>query len=228
MRLRSRQCVWLWLYGGSGMCCRGLVQIGGFASTALGTDGFWAHVGSATPTQWRITEGRVAWVVTQNAAAIGKDGFWAVMSQNLTTEQFGWIVKRLVKTVASKHGNASLCMNCYWARLGEHMPNAQWDVGFAAFLAMSHSAGNWEYFWARFRSPGLTAAISSMRTRMVDVIRACKSPNKPVGISRVVLEAHAKANPSQIALSPAMTGPRFPMCECAQAQCSCVGPWLVV
>jgi len=205
-----------------------LAQIGGFDSKALATDSFWAHVGKAKPTQWRITEGRVAWVVTQNAAAINNDSFWAVMSQNLTTEQFGWIVKRLVETVASKHGNASLGMNSYWARLGEHMPNAQWDVGFAAFLAMSHSAGNWTYFWARFRSPNWTAAISSMRTRMVDVIDACKSPNKPVGISRAVLEAHAKANPTQIALSPAMTGPGFPMCECAQAQCLCVGPGLVV
>jgi hypothetical protein len=159
-------------------------------------------------------------VVTQNAAAIGNDSFWAVMSQNLTTQQFCWIVKRLVETVASKHGNASLGTNTYWARLGEHMPNAQWDVGFTAFLAMSHSAGNWGYFWARFRSPDWTAAI----TRMVDVIAACTSPNKPVGISRAVLEAHAKANPTQIALrlSPALTGPGFPMCECAQAQCSCV------
>ena len=97
---------------------------------------------------------------------------------------------------------------------------------------MSQSAGNWSYFWARFRSPDWTAAIMiiSMRTRMVDVIDACKSPNKPVGISRAVLEAHAKANPTQIALrlSPALTGPGFPMCECAQAQCLCVGPGLVV
>jgi hypothetical protein len=205
-----------------------LAQIGGIDSTALGTDSFWAHVGSATPTQWRITEGRVAWVVTQNAAAIGNDSFWALMGQNLTTPQFCWIVKRLVETVASKHGNASLGMDCYWARLGEHMPNAQWDVGFTAFLAMSKSAANWEYFWARFRSPDWTAAISSMRARMVDVIAACTSPNKPVGISREVLRAHATANPTQIALSPALTGPGIPMCECAQAQCSCGGPWLVV
>ena len=85
-------------------------QIGGFDRKALAAGSFWAHVGSATPTQWRITEGRVAWVVTQNAAAIGKDSFWAVMSQYLTTQQFGWIVKRLGQTVDSKHagGNASL------------------------------------------------------------------------------------------------------------------------
>ncbi len=65
---------------------------------------------------------------------------------------------------------------------------------------------------------------------MVDVISACTSnnPGPPVGISRKVLKAHAKANPAQIALSPALTGPGFPMCECAQTQCSCVGPWLVV
>jgi hypothetical protein len=205
-----------------------LAQIGGFDSSALGTDSFWAHVGSASNIQWRITEGRVAWVKKKTPAAICTDGFWAVMNQNLTTKQFGWIVKRLVETVASKHGNASLGMDCYWARLGEHMPNAQWDVGFTAFLAMSKSAANWEYFWARFRSPDWTAAISSMRARMVDVIAACTSPNKPVGISREVLRAHATANPTQIALSPALTGPGIPMCECAQAQCSCDGPWLVV
>jgi hypothetical protein len=204
-----------------------LAQIGGFDSTALATNSFWAHVGKATPNEWRITEGRVAWVVTQNAAAIGNNSFWALMGQNLTTPQFCWIVKRLVETVASKHGNASLGMECYWARLGEHMPNAQWDVGFTAFLAKSHSAGTWEYFWARFRSPYWTAAISSMRTRMVDVIRACKSPNKPVGISRAVLEAHAEANPTQIALSPATAGLSIPRCECADIPCSCNGPWLV-
>ncbi len=203
------------------------LQIGGFGAPALGTDSFWAHVGSASDHQWRITEGRVAWVEKRNPAAIGNGSFWAVMSQNLSTQQFGWIVKRVRQTVASKHGNASLSKGSYWARLGEHMPNAQWDVGFTALLKMSQSAGNWSYFWARFRSPDWTAAISSMRATMVNVIAACTSPNKPVGISREVLRAHAKANPTQIALSPALTGPGFPMCECAQTQCSCVGPWLV-
>jgi hypothetical protein len=55
-----------------------------------------------------------------------------------------WIVKRLVATGDSKHGNASLSMKCFWAGLGEHMPNAEWAVGFTAFLEMSQSAANWE------------------------------------------------------------------------------------
>ena len=92
---------------------------------------------------------------------------------------------------------------------------------------MSKSAANSEFFWARFRSPDWTAAIIDMRAPMLAEITACRSNNKPVGISRKVLTAHAKANPAQIALSPALTGPGFPKCECAQIQCSCVGPWLV-
>ena len=150
------------------------------------------------------------------------------MDQNLRTEHFCWITTRVLQTATSKHGKTSLGYNCYWAKLGEHMSNAQWDEGFAAFLEMSRSAANWEYFWARFRSPNWQAAIPVMRATMVNVIAACKSPNKPVGISRAVLEAHAEANPTQIALSPALTGPGIPICEYAQAQCSCGGPWLVV
>ena len=205
-----------------------LAQIGGFDSKALSANSFWSHVGSASDNQWRVTKLRVAWVVQHNPAAIRENSFWALMSQNLSMPQFGFIAKRVVATANSKHGSGSLAMGCYWAKLGEHISNAQWDEGFAAFLQMSTSAANCDFFWARFRSPNWQAAIRGMSATMVDVIRVCKSNNKPVGISRVVLKAHAKANPSQIALSPAMTGPRFPMCECAQAQCSCVGPWLVV
>jgi hypothetical protein len=128
------------------------------------------------------------------------------MSQNLSIQQFRWIVKRLVATGDSKHGNASLSMNCFWAGLGEHMPNAEWAVGFTAFLEMS------QYFWAaaRFRSPtNWPAALSAMRVTMVGVIKTCKSNTKPVGISRAVFEAHAKANLAQIAPSQAPTGPSF-------------------
>ena len=124
--------------------------------------------------------------------------------------------------MASKHGNASLGIDCYWARLGEHMAKAQWDDGFAAFLAMSKSAANWGFFWARFRSPNWPAAVIGMRATMVAVIDA-RTSNKPVGISRKVLEAHAEANPAQIALSPALTGPSFPICKCDDIQCSCAG-----
>ncbi len=203
------------------------MQIGGFDSKALGTNCFWSHIGKATDYQWRITKGRVAWVVKLNPAATDSNSFWGVMCQNLNMPQFGWIVKRVRQTVDSKHGNASLCIDSYWARLGEHMPNAQWDDGFAAFLGLSHSAANWHYFWARFRSPDWQAALSTMRATMVAVVNACRSNNPPVGISRKVLEAHAKANSGQIALSPALTGRSFPLCECAEIQCVCNGPWLV-
>jgi hypothetical protein len=204
-----------------------LAQIGGFDSTALSTNSFWSHAGSASDNQWHVTKLRVAWVVQHNPAAIGKDGLWALMSQNLSRPQFGLVAKRVVATATSKHGSASLGMDCYWAKLGEHISNALWDDGFAAFLEMSRSAANWEYFWARFRSPNWPAAIPGMRATMVNVIAACKSPNKPVGISRAVLEAHAEANPTQIALSPATAGRSIPRCECADIPCSCNGPWLV-
>ncbi len=208
-------------------CCVASAQIGGFDSKPINTNSFWAHVGSASDNQWRVTELRVAWVVQHNPAAIGNGGFWALMRQNLSTPQFGFIAKRVVATVKSKHGSASLAGGGYWAKLGEHMPNAEWDDGFAAFLQMSTSAANDDFFWARFRSPNWRAAIHGMRATMVDVIRACKSPNKPVGISKPVLKAHAKANPTQIALSPATAGRSIPRCECADMQCSCNGPWLV-
>ena len=38
---------------------------------ALGTDRFWSH--KASDYQWRITEGRVAWVVKLNPAATGSN-----------------------------------------------------------------------------------------------------------------------------------------------------------
>ena len=45
------------------MCRRAVVralgQIGGFGSKALGTDGFWAHVGTASKTQWDLTVARI-------------------------------------------------------------------------------------------------------------------------------------------------------------------------
>ena len=208
------------------MRCRAMAQIGGFESNALSTDSFWAHVASASDNQWRVTEGRVAWVVRQNPAALGNDSFWAVMGQNLGTEHFCWITTRVLQTATSKHGKTSLGYNCYWAKLGEHMPNDLWNDGFAAFLQMSKSAANSEFFWARFRSPDWPAAISAMRTRMVAVIQACRSHNKPVGISLDVLKAHAQANPTQIALSPATAGRSFPICECA-SQCSCAGHCVV-
>jgi hypothetical protein len=206
---------------------RSLAQIGGFESTALSTGSFWSHAGKTSPEQWRVTKLRVAWVVQHNPAATGSDSFWALMSQNLSTPQFGFIAKRVVRTVASKHGNASLALDSYWAKLGEHISPAQWNDGFAAFLQMSTSVANDGFFWARFRSPNWLAAIHGMRATMVDVIRACKSNNKPVGINRAVFKAHAKANPTQIALSPAPAGPSIPRCECADMPCSCNGPWLV-
>ncbi len=206
---------------------RSLAQLGGFDSAALSTDSFWSHAGKASPAEWRVTKLRVAWAVQHNPAATASDGFWALMSQNLSTPQFGFIAKRVVATVTSRHGSASLAMGGYWAKLGEHMPNAEWDDGFAAFLQMSTSAANENFFWARFRSPNWPAAIRGMRATMVDVIRACKSNNKPVGISRAVFKAHATANPTQIALSPAPAGPSIPRCECADMPCSCNGPWLV-
>ncbi len=77
MCLPSRQC------GGSGIYCHALVQIGGFSAMALGTDCFWSHIGKASDYQWRITEGRVAWVVKLNPAATTSDNsFWGVMCQN--------------------------------------------------------------------------------------------------------------------------------------------------
>ena len=208
--------------------CRALVQIVGYESNALSTGSFWAHAGKATDYQWRVTGLRVAWVVRLNPAAVGKNCLWSLMSQNLSTEQFCRITTRVRQTVDSKHGNASLSSGCYWAKLGEHMPKAQWDDGFTAFLEMSHSAGSDGYFWARFRSPNWPAAVIGMRATMVtDVIQACTSNNKPVGITRAVLKAHAEANPTQIALSPAPTGPSFPTCECSNSQCSCAGQWEV-
>ena len=75
--LPSRQC------GGSGICCHALVQIGGVSAMALGTGCFWSHIGKASDYQWRITEGRVAWVVKLNPAATTSDNsFWGVMCQN--------------------------------------------------------------------------------------------------------------------------------------------------
>ena len=205
-------------------CRRALAQIGGFDSSALSTDSFWSHAGNCSDGEWRVTELRVAWVVRLNPAAIGTDSFWSLMGQNLSTEQLRWITTRVRQTVASKHGDASLGIDGYWAKLGEHMAKAQWDDGFAAFLAMSKSAANWGFFWARFRSPNWPAAVIGMRATMVtDVIQACTSNNKPVGITRAVLKAHAEANPTQIALSPAPTGPSFPICKCDDIQCSCAG-----
>ena len=51
--LPSRQC------GGSGICCRALVQIGGFSAKALSTGSFWAHAGTASPAQWRLKVARI-------------------------------------------------------------------------------------------------------------------------------------------------------------------------
>jgi hypothetical protein len=82
-------------------------------------------------------------------------------------------------------------------------------------LELSHSAANWEYFWARFRSPNwpALAALSTMCATMVAVIKARNSNNKPVGISRAVFQAHARGNPVQIVPSQAPTGPSFPLSD---------------
>ena len=57
------------------LCRRALAQIGGFDSSALRTNSFWAHVGKVSYYQWRVTGLRIAWVVRLNPAAIGKDCF---------------------------------------------------------------------------------------------------------------------------------------------------------